>query len=329
MTELSPWRRTFAHGRALVAAATLLALTTACVDVDVPDSLPDQAPTTEAPRSEDTAVPEQQECLASLRPDGPAGQDVAAGSYMDEIRRRDEPRLRVGVDVGTPGFSSANVETGEPEGFDVDIAREVADALLGDPEAVDLLPITAGERVEALAEGRVDLVAHNFTITCSRREEIAFSTEYYTAGQRMLVQRNNPAESLEDLDNGRVCATAGSTALDHVETLDGPLPVRVPDRNDCLVLLQQGQVDAAATDDAILAGLAAQDPDLEIRGEVFSEEPYGLGLPPDRPEWVRYVNAVLEDVRDSGRWAELADEWLADIDGLDVAASPPEPAYSD
>lgn len=315
----------------LLGAVALLAGAAGCVDVDVPESLDSRSPTTTVPDAAqpEAAQPEERGCVSSLRPEGPAGTDVEPGSYMDEIQQQQV--LRVGVDVGTPGFSSVDRTTGEPEGFDVDIAREVADALLGDPEAVEFVLITAGERIDALTEGRVDLVAHNFTISCSRWEEISFSTEYFVAGQKVLVRTDSPAESLDDLDNRRVCATAGSTALDHMAnmTTAQPLPVRVPDRADCLVLLQQGQVDAAATDDAILAGLAAQDPNLELRGEAFSEEPYGLGLPPDHPEWVRYVNAVLEDVRESGRWDDLREEWLADIPGLEVGDDPPAPTYDD
>lgn len=312
--------------RLLVATAALV-LASGCVDVDVPESLSEPAPTTEAPDTPGAPTTGGESCVSSLRPDGPASQDVASGSYMGEIQEREE--LRVGVDVGTPGFSSANVSTGDPEGFDVDIAKEVAGALFGNPDAVELIPIASGERVEALTEGRVDLVAHNFTINCERWDEIAFSSEYFTAGQRILVRDDDSPESpenLEDLADSRVCATSGSTALSHIEEAGG-LPVAVPDRTDCLVLLQQGQVDALATDDAILAGLADQDPGLEIRGDVFSEEPYGLGLPPDEDEWVRYVNAVLEDVRDSGRWNELADKWLGDT--LEGADNPPAPSYSD
>jgi polar amino acid transport system substrate-binding protein len=81
------------------------------------------------------------------------------------------------------------------------------------------------------------------------------------------------------------------------------------------------------TDDAILAGMAAQDPSLQIVGDPISAEPYALGLPPDQPDWVRYVNAVLEDVRDSGRWDQLYREHLADV--LGTSPGPPAPVYED
>lgn len=314
------------RGVALAAGLTVTAV--ACIQVEVPESLPgaeegQDAQSLDAP-ADDCTVP-----TGSLRPDGEATTDVASGSYMAEVVERGE--LRVGVDLGTLGFSSINAATGELEGFDVDMAREVARALLGDPEAVRLIGMASSDRVDALVEGRVDLIAHNFTITCRRWERIAFSTEYFSAGQRILVRQSDDAQALEDLAGDRVCVTRGSTALDYIEALPPPrpLPVQVPARADCLMLLQEGQVDALAGDDAILAGMAVQDPSVEVRGEVFSAEPYGLGLPPGHPEWVRYVNAVLEEVRSSGRWEELYDQWLGEVPGLASEATPPRPTYRD
>lgn len=313
-----------------------LALVASCTDVELPEALREQATTattespqpTQNPGSEETRAGDDELCLSSLRPaEDELERPIGPESHMADIQERDV--LRVGVDVGTPQFSSISPETGEPEGFDVDIAREVADQL--DVE-IDLVGMTTDERIGTLLAGRVDMVVHNFTITCERKEEIAFSTEYFRAQQVILVPRGNPARSLPQLKGQRVCATEGSTVMDHIEQMpprDRPLPVKVRQRADCLMLLQQGQVDALATDDAILAGIAAQDPNLVLRDEVFSEEPYGIGLPKGHDEWVRYVNAVLEDVRD-GRWQELYDEWLADILGVaDTPPTPPEPAYED
>jgi polar amino acid transport system substrate-binding protein len=332
------------RARRLSAAGVVFVSSGNCTNVDVPESLPDRETTTAtsepaAPEQEDAPAEGDEACLESLRPDGPASTDVAADSYMEEIQQRDPPVLRVGVDVGTPQFSSIDPQTGEPEGFDVDIALEVAAALFGDravvEDAVELVGITARERTDALLDGRVDLVVHNFTITCDRWDEIAFSTEYFTAYQRILVPRGNNAESLEDLVDARVCATERSTAIERIDAMDEPrpLPVTVGERAECLMMLQQGHVDALATDDAILVGMIAQDPNLRLGDETFSVESYGIGLPPGRPEWVRYVNAVLEDVRDTGRWQTLYEDWLADLLGdieeHGVNPEPPEPEYRD
>jgi polar amino acid transport system substrate-binding protein len=246
---------------------------------------------------------------------------------MAEIKARGH--LRVGVDVATLQLSSVDPLTGDFEGFDVDMAREVANALFGTPDAITFVGIPSSERVAVLADGQVDLVADTFTPTCSRREEVEFSTDYYTSGQQVLLPRTDPARSVADLAGYRVCASAGSTTLDNIAELPepGPVPVPAAQRADCLVMLQQGEVDALSTNDTILAGFRAQDPNLRIIDESISTEPTALGLPPGHPEWVRYVNAVLEQVRSSGRWDQLYDEWLADL--LGDSPGPPAPTYVD
>jgi polar amino acid transport system substrate-binding protein len=319
--------------RATTATAVLIALlaaASACASVDVPDSLPGPTSSTTAPVQPPEAEPDCGDRTASLRPTGPAGTNVPANSTMASIRQRG--RLRVGVDVGTLRLSSVDPLTGDFVGFDVDIAREVARALFGGgnlDDRVQFIGIPSSDRISVLQDGTVDLVADSFTVTCGRREDISFSSEYFRAGQRVLVRRDDPAESIADLAGRPVCVSAGSTAIATIQRLPEPRPeiVPAPQRADCLVRLQEGDTDALVTDDAILAGMAAQDPSLHIVGDPLSAEPYALGLPQDQPDWVRYVNAVLEDVRDSGRWDQLYQEHLADV--LGASPGPPAPVYED
>jgi polar amino acid transport system substrate-binding protein len=305
----------------------LLGVASACASVDVPDDLPGPSSSTTLAVEPPEPEPECGDRTASLRPSGPAGTDVPANSTMASIRQRG--RLRVGVDVGTLRLSSVDPLTGEFVGFDVDIAREVARALFGDPNRVQFIGIPSSDRIPVLQEGTVDLVASSFTVTCGRREDISFSSEYFRAGQRVLVRLDDEAESIADLAGREVCVSEGSTAIANIQALPEPRPdiVPAPQRADCLVRLQAGDTAGIVTDDAILAGMAAQDPSLHIVGDPISAEPYALGLPPDQPDWVRYVNAVLEDVRDSGRWDQLYQAHLADV--LGASPGPPAPVYED
>jgi polar amino acid transport system substrate-binding protein len=311
----------------VIALLATASAASACASVDVPESLPGTSSSTTIAVEPPDPEPDCGDRTASLRPTGPATTDVAANSTMATIRERG--RLRVGVDVGTLRLSSVDPLTGDFVGFDVDIAREVASALFGDPDRVQFVGIPSSERVPVLQEGDVDLVASSFTVTCTRRQDISFSTEYFRAGQRVLVRLDDPAESIADLADRPVCVSEGSTAIANIQALPEPHPTiePAPQRADCLVRLQQGRTDGIVTDDAILAGMAAQDPGLHIIGDPISAEPYALGLPPDRPDWVRYVNAVLEDVRDSGRWDQLYRQHLADV--LGASPGPPAPVYED
>ena len=176
---------------------------TACVNVSVPESLPGPTTTTTAAAPPAPPAPDCGNPVASLRPDGPATTEVPAGSYMAEIKERG--RLRVGVDISTLLFSSVNPFNGEFEGFDIDIAREVAAALFGRADAIQLIAIPYSERLNVLVAGEVDLVADTFTINCRRKQTIAFSTEYFTSAQRLLVRTDDDATSIEALADRRVC----------------------------------------------------------------------------------------------------------------------------
>jgi polar amino acid transport system substrate-binding protein len=86
-----------------------------------------------------------------------------------------------------------------------------------------------------------------------------------------------------------------------------------------LVLLQQGDVAAISTDDSILVGLTAQDPWTKLVGPRLTDEPYGLAISKQHPDFVAFVNAVLQQVRTNGQWAASYAHWV----GTPVPAPPP------
>ena len=172
---------------------------------------------------------------------------------MEAIRRRG--RLIVGVDQSTNLFSFRDPVSGELQGFDVDIAREVARDLVGDPDKVEFRLLTSPERISALQDETVDIVAKAMTITCARAEQIAFSTVYFEASQRLLVPKDSPVQGPADLAGKRVCSQVDTTSLATVSRVaPAATLLAVQNWDDCLVALQQGQADAASTDDSILAG---------------------------------------------------------------------------
>lgn len=271
------------------------------------------------------AAPATTECspsaVSSYAPNG-----VTDSTRLAQIR--DAGTLRVGVSADTLLMSARNPITGAIEGFDIDIAREIARSLLGSPDAITFVVITSAQRLPALTGGegapQVDMVARTLTMTCDRWSSIAFSSEYYTAGLKVLVSDSNRAKSIAELAGQRVCAPRSTTTLSRLET-DYPdaEAVAADTHTQCLALFQEGSVDAIAGDDTILAGFVAQDPYAKVIGEPLSAEPYGLGLPADDPDLVRVVNGALEDVRADGRWQSIYDRWLGELG----AASPPTATY--
>jgi len=227
-------------------------------------------------------------------------------------------RLIAGVSEYTYPFGFFNPLDGRVEGFEIDIVHAIAKAIFGNPNKVEFKAISDAQRIPEVQSGAVDIVAHTMTILCDRLKSVDFSTVYFHAGAQVLVLKNSPVKSLADLRGKKVCATTLSDSLGYIKTAHA-IPVPVTNFTDCLMLLQQDDVAAISTDDNILAGLQAQDPWTKIVGKVFSSEPYGLAISKMHPDFVRFVNAVLQQMRTDGQWAADYRRWV----GTRVPAPPP------
>jgi polar amino acid transport system substrate-binding protein len=260
--------------------------------------------------------------IASLRPfDNPVDADAAVAN----IRARG--RLIVGLDIGSNLFSFREPITGEITGFDVDIAGEVARDIFGTPSQVEYRILSSDERITALERSEVDIVAKTMTITCQRRKQVNFSTVYLDASQRILTPRDSAITKPSDLSGKRVCVARGTTSLQRIrEIAPPPMVVEVVNWADCLVALQQRQVDAVSTDDSILAGLVSQDPYLHLVGPNMGTQPYGIGVKLDNTGLVRFVNGTLERIRRDGTWYALYRKWLT---VLGPAPAAPNARYVD
>jgi polar amino acid transport system substrate-binding protein len=259
---------------------------------------------------------------SSIRPSGPP--QVTSGSFMAKIRARGY--LIAGVDQSTYHFGFLNPLDGKIEGFDIDMIQAVAKAIFGNsnPDDVHYKAISDAQRIPDILSGAVDIVAHTMTITCARLQQVDFSSVYYEAHQRVLVLKNSTAKSLTALSGQKVCATSGSDSIATIMT-DKAIPVAVPYWTDCLVLLQQGDVAAISTDDSILAGLAAQDPSTELVGGNLTNEPYGLAISKQHPDFVAFVNGVLAQLRSNGQWKASYERWIG---GPIPANDPPQAQYA-
>lgn len=266
---------------------------------------------------------------ASLRPQAapPPPGHMPDGTFMRTIQ--DRGRLIVGVDQNTLLLGYLNPFTGQIEGFDIEMLRQVARAIFGDPNAIEFKAISSAQRIPVVQDGSVDIVADAMTINCERARQVAFSTVYYEAGQRILVPSNSPVRTVRDLAGKRVCATIGSTSIENIARLAPtaiPYPVKL--RTDCLVALQEGKADAISTDDSILVGFRAQDPYTKVVGPRLNVEPYGMAIAKAHPDFVRFVNAVLERERTDGTWASIYERWLGRVTHA-PAPAPPRPHYRD
>ncbi|MHB8274856.1 MAG: transporter substrate-binding domain-containing protein, partial [Dermatophilaceae bacterium] len=161
------------------------------------------APSASTPAPSPTSTAQPPACgnpLASFAPDGPnpaPGAAMPSGSYMAKIK--DRGRLIAGVSADTLLLGSRSPLNGQIQGFDIDMLKAVSKAIFNDPNKVEFRVITTAQRIPVLADGSVDIVARAMTITCTRWQQIDFSTEYYLAGQKVLVAKGSPVKAMEDL----------------------------------------------------------------------------------------------------------------------------------
>ena len=285
-------------------------------------------PSPQPPRTLPSAPGAGCDLTASLRPAPtlPAPGAMPARSFMAAIQRRGY--LRVGVNAAFLHFAYLNPLDGKIEGFEIDLAQRLANAIFGNrPNDLVLEALTAAQRIPFVQQARVDIIVDAETITCGRRQQVAFSTVYYDAGQRVLVPITSPARGLQDLGGKRVCATAGSAPIAVISSYPShPIADGAPQAIDCLVKLQQGKVDAISTDDSILLGFKAQDPYTKLVGQRLADVPYGMAISKSHPDFVRFVNGVLAQMRTDGTWRAMYHRWLSSFGG--ATPTPPQPNYS-
>ncbi|APT93314.1 ABC transporter [Corynebacterium phocae] len=261
-----------------------------------------------------TIAPEK--LRGSLRPD-----DKAPAERVPRILARG--RLIVGVDQSNNLMSYRDTVTGDLRGFEVDIAREIARDIFGDPGKVDFRFVTSAGRVPALQRGDVDIIIRSMTVTAKRQEQLEFSLPYMVAHTRMLVETRSGIRSLDNMAGRTACATRGSTSVEWVRDRAPEADILITNNwGDCLMALQLGQVDAIVTDDALLSGMKAQDPYTAIVGEKLSTELYAVGVASGNNGLVRQVNSTLQRIRSDGTWDDIFDEWLGQY--LPRPTLPPE-----
>lgn len=331
-------RRRVAEGRAAVwlAAAALVALPAAgCAapqEATTPGArsaaqagaragAPVEAPGQRTPLGED--------CDTEVSPAPGSGTQNGAG--VKKIK--DRGTLIAGVAQNSYLWSHRNAEGGLA-GFDIDLVKQLADALLGDREAVEFRTVPIDRRQQALEDGEVDVLVQTMPITCRalkgtpEEPAVDFSSPYFETGQRVLVPEHSDITGFDRTLKGKtVCTAYGSSGY---ELLSGEGQEEYgawmrgrPNALDCLMLLQLSRVDAVVTDSGLAAGLAAQEDGTRLAGPQIGEDSYGVAVKHGTDDLLRVVNATLEEAGESA-WQESYDRWLKDWLG---PAGPPAPRY--
>jgi glutamate transport system substrate-binding protein len=245
-----------------------------------------------------------------------------AGSTMARIQ--EQGTIKVGVKFDQPGFGQRNPTTDEVEGFDVEIAKRIVEAIGPDID-IEFVESVSANRETFIQDGTVDMVVATYTINDTRKQVVDFAGPYYIAGQDIMVAADDDSiTSVEDLNGKKVCSAQGSTSETNLRAAapDAELSL-FPGYSDCAAELRNGNVDAVTTDNGILFGFVQDEPDaFKLVNAPFTEEPYGIGIKRGDDQFRDFINDRLEEIFEDGDWAAAFDSTLGVI-GLE-APNPPE-----
>jgi general L-amino acid transport system substrate-binding protein len=248
----------------------------------------------------------------------------SATPTLDGVRRKGF--VQCGVTTGVAGFSTPDAR-GEWHGFDVDVCRAIAAAVLGDATKVRFTPLTAAQRFTALQTGEIDVLSRITTITFQRDVQLGIefpATNWYD-GTGFLVRKALNVKSVMDLDGATICLQPGTTneldVADYFRTKHLTFkPVVIERLDEGTNAYFAGRCDAYSQDRSTLAAVRARAPNPDehvVLTQVISKAPYGPGVMPNDLRWmevVRWSVFAMIDAEELGLTSQTIDGALADDD---------------
>ena len=226
-----------------------------------------------------------------------------------EIQKRGVIKVGINTDSKPFGFYD---EKWEIQGYDADLARNIAYYILKSPNAVEFYPVTPANRMLKVSTGEVDMVIATVTITPQRQEIIDFSIPYDYAGQALLVKSNSRITSIADLAGQNVGVVFGTTAEKNMLTL-APNATIIGFRNYHVAYeaLKAGKIDALTSDDTILSTFTFEDNSVKLLPKRYSREPYGIAFKPGKStqRLREAVDFAITDMKNRNTILKLRRKW--------------------
>jgi glutamate/aspartate transport system substrate-binding protein len=244
----------------------------------------------------------------------------------------DRGTILIGVREASIPFSFLN-KGRQPIGLSVDlchdIAADVATTLnvdLLEPDApawqkgvrIIYVPVASDQRLQKVISGAVDLECGSTTATAERAKTVAFSPVFFLAGTKLMVREDSGIGSYRDLGGRTVAVSAGTTNGDTMKRLGARGSpafnvVEAPDLPAAYEMLESGKAAAFASDDILLSGMIATQPDgkqFHVVGDFLSFEPYAIMLRRDDPDFSDLVKRSFERMATEGKLQALYNRWL-------------------
>ena len=235
----------------------------------------------------------------------------ASADKLDDIKARGQ--LVIGVAEASPPFSFRDGERGVV-GYDVDLAAAVARRL---GVGLAKVPIINAERIPALRDDKVDLVAMGMTRSTGRARDIDFSLAYFVSPHKVLVRRDSGLTTVAQLAN-RTLALVRSASVD--ADLKAAVPtlqiVFTDDYQAAFTALSERRVDSFLADELLLLSFAQRSgapQDFALLENYVLPRTAGFGVKKHEPRLMDVVNRTLLDLEASGEAARIFDAWFAPL----------------
>ena len=239
---------------------------------------------------------------------------ACAGETSQIAKIRQSGTLRVGVKMDVPHFGYLNPETDVYEGLEIDLAKQIAKAIIGDENAVNFVGVTAQTRGPKLNNGEIDIVVATFTITEERKTSYSFSNPYYTDEIGFLVRKNVNIEAISDINGKIIGITQQSTARDILEVDLPNLGITAEYREfasypEVIAAIKSGAIDAFVTDKSILYGYV--DDETVLLNEGLSQQEYGIAATLANKALIDFVNEQLAKMQNDGTLDVIIAKWAS------------------
>lgn len=243
-------------------------------------------------------------CTKVSTPDQAAAS--SSSSTLQAVLQRGTLRVGDCLTFAPFGFYDKN---GQPDGYDVDLAKELAKEMGVKLEVVNT---TSANRIPNLQTSKVDVVFCNFTRNLERAKVIDFTTPYVVASEALLVKKSSGIQSVKDMANRTIATVKGSTNGDEVRSLGFPIKIQEYDSSQAAILaVKQGQADAMIEDNNFLAYQAKLDPELVVTNEALVPLEYNaFGVKAGDQQWLSYLNLFLFNINASKLNAQLYKKWF-------------------
>lgn len=237
------------------------------------------------------------------------GKKAPAKDDLNAIIQRD--KLIVGIRNDAPPFGFKDKD-GFTVGYDADLAKLIAKAILGDEKKVEFVPVTASNRILKLNSGEVDCLIATMSITAQRQQILNFSSPYYMAGQAILVKNSSKASSLRDFSGKKLIIVFGSTSERNLRSnVPEVTIIGYKTYQEAYNALKAGKADGIVADDIILLGFSTNDKSVKILPKRYSKEPYAVVFRKDEASsnFNSKVDYIIENLQSSGKLNRLQEKW--------------------